>query len=162
MTSILEDALNFAVTKGRNGKGTAIFWAVDNTNQPVAEDEVCSHSSTIAVGRLRNNDTEDGSAFGPELDFLAPGVNVFSTYNSGNFGSGTGTSYATPAAAGVGALVLSANPDLQWNQLLQILRDTCDKIGGVTYDAQGHHIRYGFGRLNAETAVNQAKNSQNS
>jgi subtilisin family serine protease len=161
MSSILEDAINFAVSSGRAGLGTPIFWAVDNTNQPVAEDEVCSHPDTIAVGRSRHDDTEDGSAYGPELDFLAPGVDVFNIYNNGGFGSGTGTSYAAPCAAGVGALVLSANPKLSWTRLREIMRDTCDKVGNVSYGAQGHHEKYGYGRINAAKAVKTAKNMLN-
>lgn len=156
LTSVLEDALNFATGKGRKGLGTPIFWAVDNTTQPISEDEVCSHPTTIAVGRSKQNDTEDGSAFGPELDFLAPGVNVHSTYSNGDFGNGTGTSYAAPCAAGVGALVLSATPKISWNVVRKILQGTCDKVGGVNYGTTGHHIRYGYGRINAASAVSFA------
>jgi subtilisin family serine protease len=158
MTSILEEAINFAATKGRNGLGTAIFWAVDNTSQPVSEDEVCSHPHTIAVGRSRTDDMEDGSAYGPELDFLAPGVDVYNIHPNGGFSVGTGTSYATPCAAGIGALVLATNTKLSWTQLRKILRDTCDKVGNVDYGSQGHHPNYGYGRINAASAVKAAKN----
>ena len=44
-----------------------------------------------------------------------------------------GTSAATPLAAGVGALVISANPDLPLKDVRLIMRKSCDKIGGVTY-----------------------------
>ncbi|HET9774192.1 MAG TPA: S8 family serine peptidase [Nitrososphaeraceae archaeon] len=161
MESVLEDAIIFATSKGRNGLGTTIFWAVDNSNQPISEDEVCSHPNTIAVGRSRQDDMEDGSAYGQELDFLAPGVDVYSTYNNGGFDSGTGTSYATPCAAGVGALVLSINPKLSWNDIRKILRETCDKIGGVDYGSAGHHPNYGYGRINASRAVKTAINTNN-
>jgi subtilisin family serine protease len=159
LESVLEDAIIFATSKGRHGLGTPIFWAVDNSNQPVAEDEVCSHPNTIAVGRARQDDTEDGSAFGPELDFIAPGVNVFSTYSGGDFDEGTGTSYATPCAAGIGALILSANPKLSWDGVRKILRETCDKVGGVDYGTKGHHPNYGYGRINAAKAVDSATQS---
>jgi subtilisin family serine protease len=64
-----------------------------------------------------------------------------------------GTSAATPIAAGVAALVLSANPDLTYLEVMEILRSTADKIGGVEYDQDGHHDRYGYGRVHAERAV---------
>jgi hypothetical protein len=151
----MDDALTFASTQGRDGKGMAIFWAVDNAPNPVANDEICSHAATIAVGRSTRSDRENGSAFGPELDFLAPGVDVFSTESGGGFGTSTGTSYAAPCAAGVAALVLAAKPDATADELRAFLRDTCDKVGGVTYTS-GRHDKYGFGRINAAKAVEAA------
>jgi hypothetical protein len=64
-----------------------------------------------------------------------------------------GTSAATPLTAGVAALVLSKNGNLTWQQLKDTLRLSCDKIGGVTYDANGRHPEYGYGRINARKAL---------
>jgi subtilisin family serine protease len=155
ITSVLDDALTFAATQGRGGKGIPIFWAVDNAPNPVANDEVCSHPTTVAVGRSTRFDRENGSAFGPELDLLAPGVDVFSTESGGDYGTSTGTSFAAPCTAGVAALVLAAKPEAMADEVRQILRDTCDKIGGVSY-TNGHHDKYGFGRINAASAVDAA------
>ena len=149
---MLDDALTFAATQGRDGKGVAIFWAVDNAPNPVANDEVCSHPATVAVGRSTRSDRENGSAFGPELDLLAPGVDVFSTQSGGDYGTSTGTSFAAPCTAGVAALVVAAKPEATADEVRRILRDTCDQIGGVTY-TDGRHAKYGFGRINAEAAV---------
>ncbi|ARV43894.1 S8 family serine peptidase [Bacillus inaquosorum] len=157
LQSVLDDAIEFAVNKGRNGLGTSIFWAVSNGNFAVAHDEVCSHSKTMAVGRSNCQDKEDGSAFGPELDFLAPGVDVFSTDIGGSYSTSTGTSFAAPCAAGIGALVLSVNPNLNYQQVREVIRSTCDKIGGVSYDPNGHHQKYGYGRVNAISAVRKAQ-----
>jgi subtilisin-like proprotein convertase family protein len=70
-----------------------------------------------------------------------------------------GTSSACPGAAGVAALVLSANSALRWNEVKDILRRACDRIDpqGGEYDTNGHSKYYGHGRLNAETAVKLAK-----
>jgi thermitase len=38
-------------------------------------------------------------------------------------------------------------------QVRDRLRATCDKVGGVAYDANGHHDEHGFGRINAFRAV---------
>jgi len=79
---------------------------------------------------------------------------------AGNFtNSFGGTSSACPGAAGVAALVLSVNPNLKWNEVKEILRRACDKIDpqGGAYDASsGHSPKYGYGRLNARTAVELA------
>lgn len=64
-----------------------------------------------------------------------------------------GTSAACPIAAGVVALVLSANPALSGAQARLVIEATADKIGGVTYDSDGHNDNYGHGRVNAGRAV---------
>lgn len=103
------------------------------------------------------------------------GTNVFTSapdYRS-NFG---GTSHATPLAAGVAALMLSANPQLTWTQVRDILRNTAVKINpgetnapGRWQDINGNLSNspaydgnpvfsefYGFGRIDAGVAVRQA------
>jgi subtilisin-like proprotein convertase family protein len=70
-----------------------------------------------------------------------------------------GTSSACPGAAGVAALVLSVNPNLKWTDVKDILKRAGEKIDpqGGAYDATGHSDKYGFGRLNARTAVDLAQ-----
>ncbi|OKH52918.1 hypothetical protein NIES2101_12555 [Calothrix sp. HK-06] len=36
------------------------------------------------------------------------------------------------------------------------MRDTCDQVGGVVYDSNGHNDNYGFGRINAARSVCEA------
>jgi hypothetical protein len=90
-------------------------------------------------------------------------------YNSGDASMGdaagdytndfSGTSSSCPGAAGVAALVLSVNPDLTWQDVRAVLRECCDPIdpGNGSYDANGHSRLYGFGRLNAQRAVQIAR-----
>ena len=153
MTQTLQDAIDFAVTNGRGGLGTPIFWAVTNGNFQLIFDEVCSYANTIHVSRSTRDDLEDDAGFGPELDFLGTGVDVHSTEPGDNYGDSTGTSFAAPTAAGVGALMLAVSPNLTWQQVRQGMRDTCDKVGGVVYDAAGRNDDYGWGRVNAAMAV---------
>ena len=70
-----------------------------------------------------------------------------------------GTSSACPGAAGVVALMLSVNPGLKWSEVKELLKRSCDKIDtqGGNYDEKGHSILYGYGRLNALTAVTLAR-----
>ncbi len=160
LTTVLDNSLLFAARQGRRGRGIPIFWASSNGNNvDVGLDQVVSHPHVMAVGRSRRTDQEDNSARGPALDFLAPGVQVVSTQSGGGTRASTGTSFAAPLAAGVGALVLSVNPALTADAVCQLLRDTCDKIGGVTYNAAGHHDDYGHGRVNAFRAVVRAMQS---
>jgi len=79
---------------------------------------------------------------------------------AGNFtNSFGGTSSACPGAAGVAALVLSVNPNLKAQEVRALLKQACDKIDpqGGAYDTSGHSAKYGYGRLNARTAVELAK-----
>ena len=98
------------------------------------------------------------------------GCNYTSTFN--------GTSSAAPLVSGTVALMLEANPNLTWRDVKHILATTAKKIyaadGYMTVDsfelqgitqyewttnAAGYkfHPWYGFGRLDADAAVNEAK-----
>lgn len=156
LTSALELALEFAATNGRQGKGLPIFWAASNgRNVDITKDEVVSHADVIAVVRSTNKDREDNAARGPEVEIIAPGVNVLSTTSGGGYGTSTGTSFAAPCAAGCAALALSVNPHLTRDQLREVMHMSADKIGGpeAQYDTTGHNDDYGFGRVNASQAV---------
>jgi len=67
-----------------------------------------------------------------------------------------GTSAACPIAAGVVALALSANPNLDGAEVRSLVEQTADKVGGVVYDADGHEDHYGYGRVSAARAVRAA------
>ncbi|MET0878450.1 MAG: S8 family serine peptidase [Tardiphaga sp.] len=155
MRQVLSDAIDFAATKGRDGRGCAIFWACTNGNYPIGSDEVCSHARVIAVGRSRQTDHDDGSGFGPQLEFLAPGVDVRIPASGGTYQVTTGTSFAAPCAAGVAALALARHPELTAAQLRQLMRDSCDKVGTLPY-IDDRNPRFGHGRVNAKLAVEEA------
>ncbi len=155
LSQVLSDAIEFASTSGRNGKGCPIFWACTNGNYPISGDKVCSHPQVIAVGRSTNSDSDDGSGYGPELAFLAPGVGVYIPVSGGVYAKKTGTSFACPCAAGVGALVLSANPDLTRDKVVEVMKDSCSPVGTLPY-AGGRNDKFGNGRINAKAAVDKA------
>lgn len=153
---VMSDAIDYAATQGRGGKGCAIFWACTNGNFPIGSDEICSHQHIIAVGRSRPDDHDDGAGFGPQLEFLAPGVGVVIPRSGGSrYQVITGTSFAAPCAAAVAALALARHPGLTAAELRQLMRDSCDKTGNIPYNA-GRNPRYGYGRVNARRAVDEA------
>ena len=69
-----------------------------------------------------------------------------------------GTSSSCPGVAGTVALILAANPELTWDQVREIIKETSEKIdrSGGKYDSKGHSKYYGYGRVNAEKAVKKA------
>ncbi len=125
-----------------------------------------SNPQTIAVGAATDCDLRsDYTEYLGHLDFLASsngGWNDIGTLDPVgdvgwtpqdyklNFG---GTSAATPLAAGIAALMLCQNPALTAEEIRTLMHNTCDKIGGVTYGADGTHPMYGYGRVNAAKAV---------
>lgn len=87
--------------------------------------------------------------FRPDWDYIkpdisAPGANVRSCVPGGGYNSWNGTSMATPHVAGACAILLQKNPNLEPQQLYDILQDGLDQPGGGSYP----NNNYGWGRLN--------------
>jgi serine protease AprX len=105
--------------------------------------------------------THGSSVIKPEV--VAPGSNIMSAVvgNGHQYGSKSGTSMAGPHVAGVVALMLSKNPNLDVKQVREILFDTCETMemsetkncGGVP-DTTFPNFSLGYGKVNALTAVN--------
>ncbi|HRZ12522.1 MAG TPA: S8 family serine peptidase [Kiritimatiellia bacterium] len=120
-----------------------------------------SYSNSIAVGACGNLGAHSSySQYGPELDLVAPSgggtLGIVTTDRTGANGYSTtayctnfsGTSAATPAAAGVAALVLAANPQLTAAEVKRVLQETA-----VDMEQPGFDIYTGRGRVNAYAAV---------
>ena len=153
LSETLRMAIEHAAANGRQGRGCAIFWASSNGRDvDIAKDEVVSHPDVIAVGRSNKRDQEDNSARGAKLEYLAPGVDVYSATSGNTYRHGTGTSYAAPCAAGVAALALAVRPTLNRMELRQLMIAACDKVGTQPY-TNGRNDDYGYGRVNASRAV---------
>ncbi len=138
--------------------------AVENTSPLLGYPE--SHPATIAVGASTCFDYRaDYSSYGAGLDFVAPGNDIWTTDRMGgagyanenddpcNYVANMGTSYASPLAAGVAALMLSENPNLTADEVRSIMQQTCRQIGGVVYDANGWNEYYGYGCIDDGAAV---------
>lgn len=116
-----------------------------------------SHPDPLTTGIWTTDRTGNR---GYNKGFVADGDTTGNYTNS--FG---GTSSACPGAAGVAALVLSVNPNLRWQEVKDLFKRSCDRIdpSGGLYDGNNWSKYYGYGRLNAQTAVTLAKpQAQNS
>ncbi len=122
----------------------------------------------ITVGATNCNDRKAGfSSCGPvEWEFVsgyndfpyppgkmkptisAPGDGTKSHKWCSGYTNMSGTSMATPHAAGAVALMLEANPALDHFDIKQMLKDTSVDLGSV-----GHDNEYGAGRVDAYAAV---------
>lgn len=152
---IIDDAINNALTQGRNGLGCVVVFSSGNDNGAVSY-PANSNNNIIVVGAIspcgqrKSPSSCDGEGwggnFGVQLDIMAPGVLIPTTDRQGTNGYNTdigvagnytqsfnGTSAACPHVAAISALILSVNPNLTQLQVANIIESTAQKVGGYNY-----------------------------
>ncbi|MBB5035317.1 S8 family serine peptidase [Prosthecobacter vanneervenii] len=183
-------ALSDAATTGRGGKGTVFLWAAGNGNQSGDDSNYDGYANSIhAIAVSAMNDKGRSSFYsepGANILVCAPSnggkEGITTTDRTGALGynedGGTvqypdfsntdytntfgGTSSATPAVAGVVALMLQANPNLAARDVQEILVSSATQndyydSDWVTNGAGFHfNIKYGAGLVNAQQAVSLA------
>ncbi|RLN93282.1 hypothetical protein BBJ28_00012585 [Nothophytophthora sp. Chile5] len=129
-------------------------------------------AKAFAVGATDINDALGSfSSLGPALNglvkpnFAGPGVSIRSAWNGNNsdYLSLSGTSMAAPHLAGTIALALSARSGFCFDSMKTVLSGSTDQTlpkaaltcGGTT-DTTFPNNQYGYGRINALSAVNAA------
>jgi subtilisin family serine protease len=139
-----------------------------------------SDGRTLCVGGNNRNDERKrggdsssepwwGASYGPDLDVVAPCLEIPTTDRLGGVGYAAGdyydrfngTSAATPHVAGLAALMLSLRPSLSNVEVRSLIEETCDKISpnlysyaNVTGKPSGTwNEEVGYGRVNAERAL---------
>ena len=163
VTSV-ETACNYAF-----GLGATIFASAgnDNSDLTTSPQSPAVFPNVICVGAMspcdeRKNpgscDGESwwGSNYGSDLDFMAPGTRNYTTditggagYSSGDYAQFfNGTSSACPHAAGVAALILSADLSLTNTEIRTLMQNSC-----VDMDVAGFDNQTGYGRVNAYNAL---------
>lgn len=65
------------------------------------------------------------------VDIFAPGVNLYSTIPDNKYSDASGTSMASPATAGVAALILSYAPEMDAKDLKDIITTTTNRYPGL-------------------------------
>ena len=143
---------------------------------------VAAHSSEVRApnGTVYDGSLANFSSEGPTVDerikpdISAPGVGVassissyttdsYTTFMSTTFNGRTydfakfsGTSMASPAATGVVALMLEANPNLTPVQIKQILKETAREDSKTGSLPPTGSTEWGWGKVNALAAVKEA------
>jgi subtilisin family serine protease len=156
------------------GAGLVLCAATGNNGGDTTSPSVnfpANDANVIAVGASDTNDQRKrpasadgeiwGSQFGPEIDVVAPGVQIWTTdeqgasgFNNNNGGainvaganyasSGdaagdyfsvfNGTSAATPHVAGLAGLLISINPGSTNQQVRYLIESSCDKVSPALY-----------------------------
>ncbi|MEZ5045218.1 MAG: S8/S53 family peptidase [Saprospiraceae bacterium] len=176
-STAINNAISGAVNNGRGGLGSPVLFAAGNDNG--ANSYPATYAPTISViamsmcNERKSPDSCDGeswwgSNYGTGADVAAPGVKIYATDISGSAGYANGdyisnfngTSSACPNAAGVMALILSADGTLTEAQARAALEGTCDKVGAYTYasNVAGQptgtwSLELGYGKINAANAI---------
>ena len=120
------------------------------------------YDTTLYVASTTSSDTRAGTSnYGWGIDIAAPGDSVFNTaISSGTFPNyvasyetKSGTSMATPNAAGAAALIWSANPTWTRDQVAAKLLGSTDNIDGINPTVAG---LLGRGRVNSFKSLTQS------
>lgn len=108
-----------------------------------------TEKGVIAVGGInRNGEHAAVSVTGPEIDVVAPAVDIYSTSYDGKYSKGTGTSSATAIVAGAVALIRSKYPDLPAQEVAHRLTATAIDKG-----PPGRDDEYGYGVIDLVAAL---------
>lgn len=111
-------------------------------------------TSFVGVGATdQNNNKASFSDWGTYVDLTAPGVSIGTTYLNGQYVNYSGTSFSSPVAAGVAALMVAANPGISADEIENGLFSTAKDIG-----ANGDDNVFGHGLVDAFAAVSYAMN----
>ncbi|WP_096437996.1 S8 family serine peptidase [Alteribacter populi] len=105
-----------------------------------------AYDSVIAVGSVTSNGTRSSfSNYGDGLELMAPGSNIYSTVPNNGYDSFSGTSMASPHAAGVAGLMRAVDSSVSVSEARSILQDTAQEAGSF--------FEYGHGIVDANAAV---------
>ncbi len=144
-STILHDALKYAYNRGVLVIGAVGNDATDIKHYPAAYDEVVAVTATD-----ESDKPAEFTNFGDWVEVAAPGVDVYSTWWDDIYMYASGTSMSAPHVAGVAALIWSQFPSMTRDQVRFQLRSTADDLD------HGFDEYYGYGRVNARRAVEQA------
>ncbi len=153
-STIVAKAANLAFQRGVTsftsaGNDGSTFWGIGNGGLSSPGDAL----NIITVGAVTsNNIIASFSSRGPTSDgrikpeVVAMGVNDFHAVAGSTYGSGSGTSYSAPIAAGIAALLKSCWPHLTNVQIRKIFLESGDNTATPNNDR-------GWGLISAKKAV---------
>ena len=168
-----EQAIIKGITEGFYGKGTSYVFNAGNTLENANFSELKNFYAVINVcGVGLDGDVyrySGGWSYGDNLWVCAPGGG-YTTVALDFYQSASGTSFSTAMVSGVIALVRGANKNLTWRDVKLIMAESARKndpdhpdweVGSLHYRSDDQRYSYnhyfGFGVVNAEAAVDLAK-----
>ncbi|MFZ9858699.1 MAG: S8 family serine peptidase [Roseiflexaceae bacterium] len=138
----LANAINYAYERGMFMIAAAGNDGIDKIGYPASSSRVLAVGATDISGERAYF-----SNYGTQLDIVAPGHDIWSTYTTPEYDELSGTSMASPMVAGVAGLALSAR-GMSQPQLWWLLKNATDATVPGAFDNE-----LGYGRINAFSAV---------
>ncbi len=128
-TTVLEDAINYAVKKG-----VIIVSAIGNSDTYIPE-YPSAFESVISVGAVSQSlNRTSYTNYGSHLDFMTFGDNIYSTLPSNSYGVLSGTSQATAIVSGVVSRLLSLYPVMTYLGMTEMLKNNALDLASEGYD----------------------------
>ncbi len=173
--TLTRTAIRDGARLGRGGLGSIYVWAAGNSAQDGDRADFDGYNNlpyTISVGALGKDGraaiySEPGASVFVSAPSRGTGAGILTTDNVGVSGytnenmtyNFSGTSAAAPMVAGVVALMLEANPGLDWRDVQHILARTAVRTDYESPEWRQNgagfwvHDKHGFGRVDAGAAV---------
>ena len=142
-STVFHDAINYAY-----GKGVTLIAASGNSGSGSIL-YPARYPNVIAVGATdAGNNHANFSNYGAELDLVAPGVDIYSTWLGNSYQNDTGTSMSTPFVSGLAAILRgipgSGSPEsIAWE-----MKSTALDLG-----IPGKDDLYGYGIIQMDAAI---------
>ncbi|MFX1437270.1 MAG: S8 family peptidase, partial [Promethearchaeota archaeon] len=142
-SQLILDSIEYAINHG-----VLVIAAAGNSNSD-SYHYPAAYPGVIAVSATDQNDLKASfSNYGDWIDIAAPGVDIASTipydYDGYYYGKLSGTSMATPHVSGFAALLMSAFPGSNANQIETLIYNSALDLGDPGFDQY-----FGFGRIDA-------------
>ncbi|MCP1190070.1 S8 family peptidase [Priestia flexa] len=149
-SSLLKEAIDYAYNKN-----VVLIAAAGNENTmqpsyPAAFPNVLSVAAVSYTGQRASF-----SNYGDYIDVSAPGVQIPSTYFNQQYAALSGTSMASPHVAGLAGLLLSANPNLTNQEVIEIIKNSTYDLG-----IPGTDNEFGNGLINVKNGLEAAQSKR--
>ncbi len=139
----LADAVAYAVSSG------VIVVAASGNGATNAPSYPAAYPGVISVGATDINDElAYFSNWGENLDIVAPGVDIVSTFPGNSYVYYSGTSMATPHVSGALSLLMAHYPDYTPSMIENLLYNTATDLGTPGWDEY-----FGWGSIDVSTAI---------